>query len=322
MATKLNSSNAKRLQALKINVKSEEEAREKLVEILTQNGVEGMEDEEIEILIDIAESFIDSSDGEPEEEPIEEEDDEEVSETEKDLDELAEEVEIEEKKAKKVAKKETKPAEKKVAKKEEPIEEEDDEEEAPKTTKKEKKAKDEKPTTKKETKPAEEKVAKKKTSKINPKENEEDRKYFKVFEKLFPTKDFEYAWVVSAGVNIKYKGKNSLRSVALIENCSIMEDGDLKCNFYLTTFTKNLEVLDNAEIDYEICWSGAPFIKGIAFKEVLEILEEVKEHIIESTSKNDKKLGENRQKMEEELNKKAAKKEEPKATVKKTTKKK
>lgn len=113
MATKMNAATAKRVKALKINAKNEEEAREKLLEILVENGIEGMEEEETDTLLDIAESFVEDDNSGDDEEQTEEEEN----------DELAEEVEEEEdEKPKKSAKK----ASKKV---EEPEEEEDDEEE-------------------------------------------------------------------------------------------------------------------------------------------------------------------------------------------------
>ena len=111
MATKMNAATAKRVKVLKINAKNEEEAREKLLEILVENGIEGMEEEETDTLLDIAESFVEDDNSGDDEEQTEEEEN----------DELAEEVE-EEEKPKKPAKK----ASKKV---EEPEEEEDDDEE-------------------------------------------------------------------------------------------------------------------------------------------------------------------------------------------------
>ena len=83
MATKLNAANAKRVKALGINAKTEEEAREQLLEILTSNGIDGMEEEDTDTLVEIAESFV---------EEVEETTDPEEAEN----DDLAEEVEEEE----------------------------------------------------------------------------------------------------------------------------------------------------------------------------------------------------------------------------------
>lgn len=365
MATKMNAATAKRVKALGINVKTEEEAREKLLKILDENGIEEMEGEDTDTLLDIAETFVDDKGGDDDDSQTEEEEN----------DELAEEVEEEEEeKPKKPAKKASKKVE------EEPEEEEDDEEEeteeeededegdqfeemdrsalkayikenelditvkksmsdddireairaevgeeeeedekpAPKakaSTKPAEKAapkKEDKKADKKETKPA----AGKRGTKLDPKNNEDDRKAFAPLKKLFPESEYAYAWVASAGVTIKHKGKNSQRSMVLIENCSKQADGSIKCNLYLLTFTKQTDILDKAGIDYEPCWSGAPLIKGITLDEAIEIITDLMEHITATVQKIDKKLGENRKKMEESLDKKkpakkAAKVEEP-----------
>ena len=357
----MNAATAKRVKALKINAKNEEEAREKLLEILVENGIEGMEEEETDTLLDIAESFVEDDNSGDDEEQTEEEEN----------DELAEEVEEEEEEEK--PKKSAKKASKKV---EEPEEEEEDDEEteeeeededegnefaemdrtalkayikdnelditvkksmtdddireliraevgeeeeedekpapkskastktaekaAPKKEDKKAPAKSEKKAEKKETKPA----AGKRGTKLDPKNNEDDRKAFAPLKKLFPESEYAYAWVASAGVTIKHKGKNSQRSMVLIENCSKQADGSIKCNLYLLTFTKQTEVLDKAGIDYEPCWSGAPLIKGITLDEAIEIITDLMEHITATVQKIDKKLGENRKKMEENLDKK------------------
>lgn len=361
MATKMNAATAKRVKALKINAKNEEEAREKLLEILVENGIEGMEEEETDTLLDIAESFVEDDNSGDDEEQTEEEEN----------DELAEEVEEEEeekpkKPAKKASKKVEEPEEEEEDDEEETEEEEEDEDEgdefaemdrtalkayikdnelditvkksmtdddireliraevgeeeeedekpapkskastktaekaAPKEEDKKAPAKSEKKAEKKETKPA----AGKRGTKLDPKNNEDDRKAFAPLKKLFPESEYAYAWVASAGVTIKHKGKNSQRSMVLIENCSKQADGSIKCNLYLLTFTKQTEVLDKAGIDYEPCWSGAPLIKGITLDEAIEIITDLMEHITATVQKIDKKLGENRKKMEENLDKK------------------
>lgn len=360
MATKMNAATAKRVKALKINAKNEEEAREKLLEILVENGIEGMEEEETDTLLDIAESFVEDDNSGDDEEQTEEEEN----------DELAEEVEEEEeekpkKPAKKASKKVEEPEEEEEDDEEETEEEEEDEDEGDEfaemdrtalkayikdneldiTVKKsmtdddireairaevgEDEEEDEKPAPKskastktaekaapkkedkkaaapakkaekKETKPA----AGKRGTKLDPKNNEDDRKAFAPLKKLFPESEYAYAWVASAGVTIKHKGKNSQRSMVLIENCSKQADGSIKCNLYLLTFTKQTEILDKAGIDYEPCWSGAPLIKGITLDEALEIITDLMEHITATVQKIDKKLGENRKKMEENLDKK------------------
>ena len=368
MATKLNPATAKKVKALLgINAKSEEDAREKLLEILKDNGIDGMEEEDTETLIDIAESFVEEG-GETESEEqeaeelaneAEEEEEEEEAEEEKpkakgkkapakDDDDEEEEEETEEPEEEETEegdefdemdRTELKAYIKKngleitvkksmtdddirdlireaVNEEEEETEEETEEEaeeEAPapkaKAAKKAETKAPEKPAKKKEEKKeTKAKPAGKRGTKLDPKNNEDDRKAFAPLKKLFPEDEFNYAWVASAGVTIKHKGTNSNRSMVLIENCSQMPDGSIKCNLYLLTFNKQLEVLDEAGIEYEKCWSGAPLIKGITLDEAIEIIKGLLDNILSSVKKIDKKLGENRKKMEENLNKKAPKK--------------
>lgn len=336
MATKMNAETAKRVKALNINAKNEEEARESLLAILNENGIEGMEEEDTDTLIEIAESFVEEGAAAPE---APEEDD---ANDDADEDALAEEVEAEEAaeetaeetdegdqfdamdrtalknyikeqgldiKVKKswsddVLRDEIRKA---TAEDAEP-EAEEEEETAPatpakKAEKKETAAKkaDKAPKAEK----AEKKVGKRGT-KIDPKNNEEDRKVFDCLHELFPEDEYIYAWVSSAGVTIKHRGKNSQRAMVLIENCSRQADDSIKCNLYLLTFNKQTEVLEQAEIEYEVCWSGAPFIKGTTLAAAVETIKTLMPHITATVQKIDKRLGENRAKMEESLAKKSA----------------
>ena len=143
--------------------------------------------------------------------------------------------------------------------------------------------------------------------KLDPQNNEEDLNTLKAaFADLFPEDEYLYAPVKSAGVTIKHKGQNSNRALVAVENCSLQADGSIKCNLYFLTLAKNLDVLDNADIAYEKCWSGAPFIKGTTIAEAVEYIDTVKEHLTAQVKKIDKRLGENRAKMEESLAKKSA----------------
>nr|DAP15255.1 MAG TPA: Putative stress-responsive nuclear envelope protein [Caudoviricetes sp.] len=358
MATKLNPATAKKVKALGINAKSEEDAREKLLEILKDNGIDGMEEEDTETLIDIAESFVEEGGeteleeqeaeelaNEAEEEETEEEkpkangkkapakdddDEEEEEETEEPEEEETEEgdefdemdrtelkayikkngLEITVKKS--MTDDDIRDLIREVNDEEEETEEETEDEVPVPKAKAAKKAETkapEKPAKKKEEKKeTKSKPAGKRGTKLDPKNNEDDRKAFAPLKKLFPEDEFNYAWVASAGVTIKHKGTNSNRSMVLIENCSQMPDGSIKCNLYLLTFNKQLEVLDEAGIEYEKRWSGAPLIKGITLDEAIEIIKGLLDNILSSVKKIDKKLGENRKKMEENLNKKAPKK--------------
>lgn len=314
MATKMNAATAKRVKALKINAKNEEEAREKLLEILVENGIEGMEEEETDTLLDIAESFVEDDNSGDDEEQTEEEENDELAEEveeeeEEDEDEGDEFAEMDRTALKAyikdnelditVKKSMTDDDIRDLIRAEVGEEEEEDEKPAPKSKASTKTA--EKAAPKKEDKKA---AAGKRGTKLDPKNNEDDRKAFAPLKKLFPESEYAYAWVASAGVTIKHKGKNSQRSMVLIENCSKQADGSIKCNLYLLTFTKQTEILDKAGIDYEPCWSGAPLIKGITLDEALEIITDLMEHITATVQKIDKKLGENRKKMEENLDKK------------------
>ena len=282
---------AKRLNAMGIKVKTDDEARKKLLKVLSDNGIDGMEDETIDVLIDMAESFVEDETSEEEEKSEEEEAEELAEETDDDEaeeEEVDDEVEDEE---------EEKPAPKKSTKKAAPVKKE-----VKKAVKKE---------------AAEKKVSKRGT-KLNPKGNEDDRQYFEPLKKLFPERDYLYAWVASSGVTIKNKGKNSNRSMVLIENCSLKDKGQITCNLYLLTFTKNTEILDEKGIEYETCWSGAPLIKNITFEEAIEIINAVFDEIVSSVSKIDKKLGENRKKMEDSLKKSDKKSTKKAAPVEET----
>jgi hypothetical protein len=349
---KLIPATAKKVKALGINAKTEEEAREKLLEILNENGIDGMDEEDIDTLIEIAESFVEEGDGDSEEGADDDEEtqndklaEEVEEETESDDDDSEEEDEsdefddmdrtelkayIKDNELNITVKKSMSDDDIReliraaVAENDEEDNEPEEEEEAkpaPKASKKsaekpapkkeeKKAAKDEKKSEKKEEKKA---PAGKRGTKLDPKNNEDDREAFDVLKKLFPEDEFNYAWVASAGVTIKHKGVNSNRSLVLIENCSKQADGSIKCNLYLLTFNKQLEVLDEAGIEYETCWSGAPLIKGITLDEAVEIISGLLDNIMSSVKKIDKKLGENRKKMEENLEKKAPKKATKKA---------
>ena len=328
MATKMNAETAKRVKALGINAKSEEAAREELLKILVDNGIEGMEEEDTATLIEIAESFVedgssvsDAENEEPEEttedddaaalaEEVEEEDSEEDADGDilTGMDRTALKAYIKENSLAVKVKKSwsdddirdaIRTAEASI-KDNETEDEEPEKEEAPAPKKVEKKAV-------KKAESKDEKKIGKRGLKLDPKNNEDDRAEFEVLKELFPEDSHAYCWVASAGVTVKYKGKNTQRAMILVENCSKQADGSVKCNLYLPTFTKQTEVLDQAGLEYEKCWSGAPFIKGTTLAESIEVIKSLMPHITATVQKIDKRLGENRAKMEDSLNKKAAK---------------
>lgn len=87
-----------------------------------------------------------------------------------------------------------------------------------------------------------------------------------------------------------------------IEN--VAQKGDIyKCNLYFLTMKNSMEILDNAGLDYEACWSGVPMMKAVELNEAVEIISGIMEDITSAVKKIDKKLGDNRKKMEENLQK-------------------
>ena len=303
MAKKISDAIAKQLKKLGIkNVKTEDDAREKLLAILEKNGIEGMEDEDTESLIDMAESFIEDDDEDTDDAESEETDSDDESEDDEDEDEeLADEAEDDEDEDEKPAKKSDKKQDKKPAKKAAKKSDDDDEDEDDE---------DEKPAKK----PAAKKQSSSRGVKLFPQKNEDDRSYFKPLHKVFAPKEFDYAWVSTSGVNIRNNGGNSKRSLVLIENCTIKQkDGKdvVFCNLYFPILNGHTECLDEAGIDYKPCWNGAPMIKEIPMEEAIEIIEEVLDELVKLAGKIDKRLGDNRKKMEASLKKNEKKAAKP-----------
>ena len=367
---------AKAVKALGINAKNEEDAREQILEILKKNEIEGMEDEELSTLIDIAEALVSDSKEDSEEdendklarevededaEEDESEDDDDESEEEENVEEGGDELDNMDRSELKAYIKEHE-LDVKVTKKMEDDDireairaaeaengdDEDEQEDEPepepeeKPAKAEKSEKVEKKAAKKAEKKAEEPAEKsnknadkkaekaekktdkkekkeggRKKTKIDPKNNNEDRKVFDMFKELFPEDNFNYNWV-EGGVTIKHRGENSERGVVCMKPFYRKEDG-LVGNMYIAALTKNTDVLDKNDIDYGFHWNDAPEMKNITIDEAYEILEKVQDVILEKVQKIDKKLGDNKAKMEKNLEKgakKSDKKEEKKVDVK------
>lgn len=298
MAKKIDTKLEKRIKALGINAKNEEDARKKLIAKLESEGIDGMDGEELDTLVEMVESFVEDSDNQEEEmddtAAVDSEDEAE------DIEDLADEVEAED------------------------SDEEEDDEPAPapkKTTKKvaekpaKKEPKKEKAEPKKETKKAAEpkKTTSKRGVKLDPKNNEDDRNAFAELQELFG-EGYQLDWLSSYGLTVKHIGKNGKRGVLTLENATKHDDGRITCNLYLLTMTKETDKLDDLGIDYELCWTKAPFMKGITLDEALEILKKVFEIITGFASTVDKRLGDNRKKMEDNL-KKSGKKVASKAKV-------
>ena len=305
MAKKLSAAMAKRLKSMGVNVKTEEDARKKLLAVLEKEGIEGMDDEDLDTLIDMAGSFLEGSDTEEEEVDEEETDDseEEEDDDEKDANDLADEVEEEE--AEEEEDSEEEDSEEEETDDEDDSEEEEEEtEEEKKPAKKAAKKETKKPAAKKkeEKKPAAKKPTKRGV-KLDPKNNEEDQDAFKPLRKLFAEKEYVFTWLSNNGVTIKYIGKNGKRGICTIENCTKKTDGTIICNLYLLTMTKETDKLDDMGIAYDLCWTKAPFMKGITLEEAIEILEKVFDIVTSFVTTVDKRLGANRKKMEENLEK-------------------
>lgn len=302
MAKKLSADLTATLKKLGIKAKTEEEAHDKLIAILEKNGIEGMEDESLTALIDMADAFLndpDNSEDEVEDE-VEETEDDEVDDTEEEEDDKTDSEEVE-------------------ADDDEEMDElanevEADDAEAEEAKKEEKKAKKaEKPEKKSEKKTAEKKQRKssKNGVKLNPKVNVEDREALATLREIFPEKDYEFNWIVG-GVTIKYIGKNSKRAVLSVYDLARKDDGTVNFTLLFNTMTKETEKLDELGLEYAVSnWTKQPFIKNVTPEYAKEVIGMLLEIILGFIGKVDKRLGENRKKMEENL-----KKTEKKATKK------
>lgn len=340
---KVNAEIAKRLKAMGIKTTNEDDARKELLAMLKKEGIEGMEDEDTDVLIEMAESFQedgDSADAEGEEEVPEETE----AESEDEGEENPSEQEAEEGLAEEAAEEEAAEAEETEEEEEEEpepeAEEEEPEQEGDEYDQMDRKAlkkvlKDNgigfkvyKSTTDDEIRNAirtamkaredagkvKPKKAAKKTApkakavKLNPKANDDDKEvFYKALGKLFPKDKYNYAWVSSAGVTIKAVGKNFNRGLILIENASVQPDKSITCNVYFLTMGKKTDVLDAQDIEYAMSWNNLPFIKHITLDEVVELVTKLFDNITEGIDKLDKRLGESRKKMEETLKKTAKK---------------
>ena len=296
MAKKINPALAERLSAIGIKTDDEKKARAQMLKILADNDIDGMEEEDTDSLLDMCESMVDVEEPVTEEEENDaladevedDEEDDEEDEVEDETEETEDEVEDDEKN-------ETEETE-------DEVEDAEEEKEKPKPQ---------------ETKEKKSKKTSAKKTKLDPKKNKDDRKFFKVFEKFFPVSEYEYCWLSSNGVTLKYKGMNSSRAVISVEFCTLLPNGDITCNAYFPTFAKKLEILDNADIEYKLTWNNTPGIMKITFAELEEIVKQFLDDMISFVNKMDKRLGDNRKKMEESLEKTT--KKEKKATKKEKT---
>lgn len=287
----IDAATAKTLKNLGINATTEEEAHKKLVMALEREGIEGMEDESLATLIDMADGFLNENSTDDEEDDIEElddevedlddeeDDDEEEGAYEKQMDELAAEVKAEEGGD---------------------DDEDDDEEEVVelKKVKKAKKVKDEQPKVRKATK---------RGLKLDPKNIASDREVLDGLRAMF-SEDYMFDWLKTFGVTVKHIGKNGRRGVISLENLVQHNDGKVTCNLFLLIMAKQTEVLDELGIEYYVNSMNFPSLKCVTLEEVQEIVEKIRPYIEKTVIGIDKRLGTNRKKMEENLKKKTTKK--------------
>lgn len=294
MSKKLSADLTATLKKLGIKAKTEEEAHDKLIAILEKNGIEGMEDESLTALIDMADAFLNDPDDSEEEveEEAEETEDDEVDDTEEEEDDEtdSEEVEADDEEMDELANE---------------VEADDAEAEEAKKAEKPEKKSEKKTTEKKQRKSSKNGV------KLNPKVNVEDREALATLREIFPEKDYEFNWIVG-GVTIKYIGKNSKRAVLSVYDLARKDDGTVNFTLLFNTMTKETEKLDELGLEYAVSnWTKQPFIKNVTPEYAKEVIGMLLEIILGFISKVDKRLGENRKKMEENL-----KKTEKKATKK------
>ena len=293
MAKKINEELAKTLKNLGITAKTEEEARKKLIAALEKEGIEGMEDESLSVLMDMADGFL----GSEEEDEIEETEDE-VEDSDEEMDELADEVENEETEAEAEVEDE--------AETEDEVETEEKVETESKKKPSAAKTKKKNETKSKESKESKESPKPKKSGsrgvKLDPKNNPEDRKELLEIKDMFG-ENYTLDYVNTNGATVKYAGKNGKRGAVKVENLTKHNNGTVTANLYLLTMNKQTDVLDELNIDYELCWTKCPMIKSVTIEEIKEIIKSVLDVISEAVTKIDKRLGNNRKKMEENLKK-------------------
>ena len=145
-------------------------------------------------------------------------------------------------------------------------------------------AKVEKPAPKEEAKP----VPKAITAKWNPLENEADRKLFDSFDELFPQKSDEYEWKwAKDGLTVKYKGANNMRVI-----CYLTSSSSQKIKIWLPCLIGKSEMLDELNIDYnDRNWNRTPIINQLTVDEAVEIMKEIKDGVMKVVREHDSRLG-------------------------------
>jgi hypothetical protein len=293
-------------------VKTEDEAKAKMIEFLQKNEIDDCEDDSFEDLYDMVEAMYDgseeemndiasekseSAESEDEEEDEDDEEEDEDDDEEEDDDEDDEEEDDEE----------------------EDDEEEDDAEEVEKANDKKQKTAVKKATTKAKT-TAKAKGEKSKSKRLNPLENAEDAKKYDGLKKVLGEDEFEFNFIANGGVSVKYLGKNSKKVFLSFDSPKVTKEGEILGRVYMSSIRDEdvLQRLFGDEIETKKSWSGNILIIGMPLDELVETLEnnwDEFEAVLGTLTKKDEKLGKNRKKMEDDLKQTSKKK----ATEKKET---
>lgn len=245
---KLSAELSARLGNLGISAKSEEDAKAKALKKLKELDCEGFEDEELDTMVSILESYItdenalaneaadDENEGAEAEAGDDPEDEPEPEPVKKNVKTLP----TNKKEAEKLA---AKPP-----------------------------AKTEKPVAKKETPKAEPKAT---APKWNPLENEADRALFDIFEDFFPQDAFEWLWVKD-GLTIKNKGVNGKKVV-----CYVTSSSSQMIKIWLPCMTGKTDILDELNLDYnDRNWNKTPIISQLTSDEAVEVMKSIKDNIM------------------------------------------
>lgn len=277
MATKLSKVQVEKMNDLNLGftAKTEEQAREQLLEWLEAHGLPGMEQETFDNLLDIVGSMSSISSDEAQDavpDSAEAEADELAKEA---AEEEAEAVEAEEEKP--AAKEKTAPAKKKAAK------------------------------------AAKKPAANKRGVRLVPQKSKGDlAKLQELLGDLFPTDKYEYV-PVSRGISIKYRGTNSKQVAIMFENVYLKDGEPSTTNVVLNAFRNQTlqDKLTDDGVQFDQTWNALPLFKNIDWNEALELVGNYMSDIQQVVANTDNRLGRNRAKMEEGLkanDKKPAKK--------------
>jgi hypothetical protein len=332
MATeKLSPKQVKKLVEIGIKATDEKKAKELLLEFLEKNDIEGVEDYDIDQLIEMAEVFYEPSDSdddeeeeveEEEEEDEDEESDEDIDDEDEELEELEEDEEDEEPTPKKVTKSTPKPAVKLVVKsiaKKSKVVEEDEEELLDEVVEEVKTKK----ITTKQAKPIPPPVVKKQNTTGAGRKVElsgekwdgrNDKKHFKMIEpfieEFFGKEEFQID-ILKQGFTIRSLGNNAKTTVFNFDELRIL-DGELVGNLYCNRFKSVDDLCELLQDDLQepekvigmFRGESHPCIRKITQSEVFEVFNsDVLKEALKRANHTDVKMGKNREKLEESLTK-------------------